>query len=90
MRVKARTACRPPPHASAGTSSPASLPPMPICLPSDGGWRAPAHTGLMTHPNQESKPVPVSSGRNRFASTRTLIVAAVVGLFLIVAVFVPW
>lgn len=57
---------------------------------SDGMRLAHGHTGFMPNANQKSKPVPVSSSRNRFANSRTMLVVGVVALFLIVAVFVPW
>lgn len=44
----------------------------------------------MTDQTKTSKPVPVSSSRNSFLNTRTTAVIAVVALFLLVAIFVPW
>ena len=44
----------------------------------------------MTDQTKTSKPVPVSSSRNGFLNTRTTTLIAVVVLFLLVAIFVPW
>ncbi|WP_312303024.1 hypothetical protein [Pulveribacter sp.] len=44
----------------------------------------------MTDPKKASHPVPASSGRNRFATHRTLILAAIVVAFLLLAIWVPW
>ena len=44
----------------------------------------------MNQPSKPSGAVPTSSGRNRFATHRTLIVAAVVIGFLLVAIWMPW
>ncbi|WP_313070265.1 hypothetical protein [Melaminivora sp.] len=44
----------------------------------------------MKDPKDISAAVPQSSGRNRFATHRTLLVAALVLAFLLLAVLVPW
>ena len=40
--------------------------------------------------NNPSGAVPTSSGRNRYATSRTLIIGSVVAAFLMLAMFVPW
>lgn len=44
----------------------------------------------MTNPPNAPGAVPTSSGRNRYATKRTLTVAAVIVGFLVFAVFIPW
>lgn len=44
----------------------------------------------MATPNGTPSGVPTSSGKNRYATNRTMMVAMVVLAFLMVAVLVPW
>lgn len=44
----------------------------------------------MNAPKNSPGAVPTSSGRNRYATKRTLTVGAVIVAFLVFAVFVPW
>lgn len=44
----------------------------------------------MTDSTKTPKPMPVSSSRNNFLNGRTMAVIAIVLLFLLVAIFVPW
>ncbi len=44
----------------------------------------------MTTPSPPTGGVPHSSGRNRFATKRSLAIAAVVIAFLLIAIWVPW
>ncbi len=44
----------------------------------------------MPDPKKASGAVPTSPGRNRFATHRTLVVAAIIVAFLLVAIWAPW
>lgn len=44
----------------------------------------------MSTPNAPHGSVPTSSGKNRFATNRTMMVVMVVVAFLMVAIWVPW
>lgn len=44
----------------------------------------------MTTPKKDPGAVPTSSQRNRFVTHRTLVVAAIVLGFLLIAIWTPW
>lgn len=44
----------------------------------------------MNAPRNSPGAVPTSSGRNRYATHRTLLIGGVIVAFLLFAVFVPW
>jgi hypothetical protein len=44
----------------------------------------------MNHPKNPSRSVPTSSGKNRTATHRTVVIAAIVAVLVFAAMWVPW